>query len=384
MSVRQARYRNPTNGRWRTYWTVDVQFRHSDGRVERIRKVSPVQTKRGAEQYERELRQSLLEGNHGQDKRVEVKVPTCAEFAKEFLRTYAKANNKPSEYESKVATFKNHLNPAFGKMTIDRIGAKEIEQFKARKLEEGYSPKSVNNWLTALRRMLSLAHEWELISGVPHVKWLKFPEPEIDFLNFEEADRLVRGAEPGWSAMILTGLLTGLRHGELIGLRWEDVDLVAGRLMVRQSIVRKVVGTPKNGRKREVPMSPELCDALKRHRHLRGEYVFCQDNGEALYQDITKWPLWRACRRAGLRRIGWHCLRHTFASHLVMRGVPLKAVQEMMGHATIEMTMRYSHLSPDVKRDAVKLLDSNYRRSPFTLGRGRDDDKGGEGNQSTG
>src|SRR5712672_1495501 len=68
-------------------------------------------------------------------------------------------------------------------------------------------------------------------------------------------------------------------------------------------------------------------------------------------------PIWRACKRAGLRPISWHVLRHTFASHLVMRGVPLKAVQELMGHATIEMTMRYAHLSPDVRRSAVQLLD---------------------------
>jgi site-specific recombinase XerD len=94
-----------------------------------------------------------------------------------------------------------------------------------------------------------------------------------------------------------------------------------------------------------------------------GEYVFCNADGSPITKDITKWPLWRACRRAGLRKIGWHCLRHTFASHLVMRGVPLKAVQELMGYATIEMTMRYAHLSPDVKRGAVMLLDSSDRRS---------------------
>ena len=83
----------------------------------------------------------------------------------------------------------------------------------------------------------------------------------------------------------------------------------------------------------------------------------CDLTGRAFKENECKWPMWRACRRAGLRKITWHVLRHTFASHLVMKGVPLKAVQELMGHATIEMTLRYSHLSPEVGRGAVQLLD---------------------------
>ena len=79
--------------------------------------------------------------------------------------------------------------------------------------------------------------------------------------------------------------------------------------------------------------------------------------GRAFNENECKWPIWRAYKKAGLRRISWHVLRHTFASHLVMNGVPLKAVQELMGHATIEMTLRYSHLSPEVRRNAVQLLD---------------------------
>ena len=97
--------------------------------------------------------------------------------------------------------------------------------------------------------------------------------------------------------------------------------------------------------------------ALKGHRHLRGKLVFCAADGRMLTKNECKHPLWRACRRAGLRQVGWHMLRHTFASHLVMRGAPLKAVQELLGHASIEMTMRYAHLSPDARKDAVGLLD---------------------------
>ena len=94
------------------------------------------------------------------------------------------------------------------------------------------------------------------------------------------------------------------------------------------------------------------------HQNLEALLVFCRMDGEMMNSGEIKWPLWRACKRAGLRRIGWHVLRHTFASHLVMRGAPLKAVQELLAHATIMMTMRYAHLAPEISREAVKLLDA--------------------------
>ena len=220
------------------------------------------------------------------------------------------------------------------------------------------APKTVNNHLTILRRILSLATEWGVLTHIPAVKWLKVPEPEFDFLDFEEAVRLEKGASGEWAAMITVGLTTGLRQGELLALRWEDVDLVGGRLLVRRAVARGVVGTPKSGKSREIPLNEKAHATLKRQRHLRGELVFCDDAGRMLRKGACKWPLWSACKRAGLRRIGWHTLRHTFASHLVMRRAPLKAVQELLGHSTIEMTMRYSHLSPDVRKDAVRLLDT--------------------------
>lgn len=111
-------------------------------------------------------------------------------------------------------------------------------------------------------------------------------------------------------------------------------------------------------------MSREVVAALKEHRHLKGELVFCQPDGRPFRDHHMRPPLRRACRRASLREIGWHVLRHTFASHLVMKGVPLKTVQELLGHADIHMTMRYAHLSPDVKREAVELLDTPAATRP--------------------
>ncbi len=200
------------------------------------------------------------------------------------------------------------------------------------------------------------------ITTVPRFHWLRPPPCKFDFLDFPEADRLVAAAKDVWMTMIVVALKTGLRQGELLGLKWDDVDLVAGRLMVRRSIWRGHEGTPKSGKSREVPLAQSVVEALKKHRHLRGDRVFCREDGKPLTDGDCKHPLWSTCKRAGLRRIGWHVLRHTFASHLVMRGVPIRAVQELMGHSTVEMTMRYAHLSPDARREAVVLLDEP---SPF-------------------
>jgi integrase len=167
----------------------------------------------------------------------------------------------------------------------------------------------------------------------------------------------VKGADTEWGPAILVGLRCGLRLGEIMALRWEDVDLVVGRLVVNRAVSRGRIGTPKNGRTREIPLGLDVLRALKDHRHLKGELVFPGPAGRLLHKNETKHPLWRACRRSGLRFIGWHVLRHTFASHLVMRGAPIRAVQELLGHSTIEMTMRYAHLSPNVTRDVVGLLD---------------------------
>jgi integrase len=157
--------------------------------------------------------------------------------------------------------------------------------------------------------------------------------------------------------MIVVGLRTGLRVGEMLGLQWDDVDLRTANLNVRRAVARGRVGLPKNGKERTVPLSQDALDAMKTHRHLRGAWIFCNEDGSLLSRNQARRLLYTACRRAGLRQVGWHVLRHTFASHLIMRGVSLKAAQELLGHATMDMTMRYAHLAPSILRDSVALLD---------------------------
>ncbi len=277
-------------------------------------------------------------------------------FAKEsFLGVYAPVNNKPSEIASKTSILEGHLLPIFGKRCLGTIKAQDIEQYKARKLAEGLSAKSVNNHLAVLSKLLRVAEEWEIITRAPRVKLLRIPDPNFCFLDFEETERLLAALDPEWRALVLFALRTGLRQGEIRALKWEDIDGVSPKVLVRRSAWNDIIGTPKGGRSREVPLSDEVILALKGLLK-REPYVFSHPSGRMWRRSEMKWPLWRACKTAGLQRIGWHVLRHTFASHLVMRGVPLKAVQELLGHRDIRMTMRYSHLAPGARRDAVEKL----------------------------
>lgn len=389
MSVRQVTQKD-RKGRSTTFWMIDLLFTHPDGRRERVRRVARIQNRREAQREEREIIHALASGTWQKEKSTdapEAPTPTPAsstpasapmpeangkaapkstaaplfrDFAKQFLEVYAETNNKPSEVHSKRTILRVHLTPFFGDMRLDEIEVEHIETYKAKKLKGKRAAKTVNNQLTVLHRLFAVACEWKKLAHPPAIKWLKAPEPEFDFLSFAEADALIANALPAARPLIVTAVRTGLRLGELLALRWDDVDLVGGRLVVRRSVTRGIVGTPKSGRKREVPLSQQALDTLRVHREeTPGVLVFPGERGAMLDKAKTKWKLWTSCKRAGLRRIGWHVLRHTFASHLAMRGAPLKAIQELLGHATIEMTMRYAHLSPDARREVVRLLDGD-------------------------
>jgi integrase len=361
MSVRRRRWVD-ASGEKREVWVADISVQGKDGRMRRMQRVPRVQTRRAAEKLEHEIRDELLKADDA-NKAALIDAPAVADFAERFIETYAATNNKPSEIESKRMILRVHLVPEFGKLRLDQVGLAEIEAYKAKKLRAQLARKTINNHLTVLRKLLATAVEWKLLALVPQIKWLKAPLPEFDFLTFEEADRLIEAADKEWRPMITVALRTGLRLGELLALRWSDVDLEARRIIVRRAVARGVVGTPKNGRNREVGLSKQAASALRDHLR-RGSLVFAAADGSMLTKGTTKWPLWTAAKKAGLRRIGWHVARHTFASHLVMRGAPLKTVQELMGHSTIEMTMRYSHLSPQARQHAIDLLDI---REPVTL-----------------
>jgi len=364
---------------------LDIRHERPDGTVDRIRIAVPEdkQTRRGAEAHERLVLADLRAGLDPRRRTEQPQpmpapkreVPTLRKFADTFLNIYANTNNRPSTAREKRRCLGRAILPALGDLRLDRIGPREIEAYKASRLASktvmGRKPanKTVNEELAILAKILRVAQEWGEIASVPAIKRLKVPPSSFDFLDEGELERLLaaaKTAEDPWCTMIPIACLTGLRLGELRGLEQDHVDLVARRIHVRQAADDQgEIHPPKSGKARVVDLPQRAVEILKAHRHLRGPFVFCREDGSMLQhwhcesreRRGDSGPLSRVCKRAGLRSISWHDLRHTYASHLVMRGATLQEVQELLGHASITMTMRYAHLSPARRRAAVDLLD---------------------------
>jgi integrase len=353
MTAQRRSWTNPVTKTKTVLWTVDFTWKNTDGTKRRFREKSPVNTRQGAETYERSLREQLLAGTYEKKP-----TPTLAEFEARFL-TYAQNANKPSEVAAKKGALKNHLLPFFGHTPLDRITLEHIENFKSEKLADDLTPKSVNNYLAILRKALNFAMDSGVISFVLRFKMLPVTKNGFEFLHFDEVERFRAVVDAEWAAMAVVAYRTGLRLGELLSLKWADIDLPAGRLFVRTNVWGGIEGTPKSGKGREVPLMDEAAAVLQGHRHLKGPYVFCQADGAPITHNMTRTVIPRACQRAGLaKRLTWHDLRHTFASHLVMRGVPLMVVKEYLGHADLTTTMIYAHLEPKERHSWIRKLEA--------------------------
>lgn len=340
--------------RFRKTWWVDFSYK---GHRTRVR--SPDNSKAGTEAYEALLRQKLARGEPI-DKKERTDV-TFGEFVEEWFTHYVQANNKESEKRSKRSILDKHLIPFFGKMKLSEIQSGIVERYKSAKKMQDMHPKSINNELAVLRKCLHSAAEWGKIPSVPIIKALRTPPLVTDFLAESEEEALLsRVTNPLAHAMILTALHTGMRIGELMGLEWQAIDFGNRQITVCKSVVRNIPSSPKSNRIRHIPMTDTLVDELLPMRKASG-LVFPRPNGSWLSDIITTKLIQKACDEAGVRRVGWHLLRHTFASRLVSRGIPIRAVQQLLGHSSVTMTERYAHLAPTVLSDAIRVLE----KTPF-------------------
>lgn len=334
-------------------WWVDFRYRRK-----RIRKRSPVQSKRGAEQYERQLRQEFADDEtHGKNPFADP--PKFEEFAGEWFERYVKVRSRICWQSETRRSLNRHLIPEFGHLRLDGITTEYIDAFVARKTSAGLRPKTINNFLTILRCSLVVAHEWGYVSQVPRVRWLRVPEQPYECITPDEVERLLRACEPGFWKTLTTFIAdTGVRFGEASALAWQDVDFDGTEPQARicRGASLGTIGTTKTGRIRFVPLSERICSLL-RNQPRTCSLVFPRsdrDNSRALLATNTVRHLHRACDRAGIRRIGWHALRHSLATTLCQRGMPLRDVQALLGHSTILMTSRYAHASDHDVRQWIR------------------------------
>jgi integrase len=342
-------------------WEVDIRVHLPDGTVVRERRKAPTASKAAAERWAEARERVLLVNGKPKPRQTEEvrQIPTLREFAGRFVDGYAKANRlKPSGLASKRSVLRVHLVPLLGDKRLDQISTEDVQRLKA--ALERRSAKTVNNVLTVLGVLLRTAVEWDVIERIPcSIKLLKTTRPVASFYDFEEYERLIETARANRHAHLiaLLGGEAGLRCGEMMALEWTDVDLGKRQLCVARSDWKGHVTAPKGGKVRYVPLTRRLTEALRESRHLRGPRVLTDTQGHPLTQKTVQGAMSRAARKANVRP-GVHILRHTFCSHLAMRGAPARAIQELAGHQDLMTTQRYMHLSPAALDAAIRLLEA--------------------------
>ncbi len=344
-----------------------AKYRLPDGR-QRQRKIGPAWTSRGrppagyhtkrtAEDWLREL---LDQARRGTLQGMVRTGATFADAAAEFLR-YAEDDRllKPSTLVGYRSIIRTYLLPAFGERRLEDISAHEIEGWRTQ-LEGRRRPLSnatKNRILVLLHGVLGRAcRVWGLpLNPASSVqRHAVRSSGDIEVFSPEEVWALARAAASERDgAIFLTAAFTGLRRGELLALRWRDVDFAGAALRVRASYAGGALTSPKSGKVRSVPLAPEVAEALARlagREWFTGDddLVFPGEAGDYLDGSALRRRYNLALRRAGLRPLRFHDLRHTFGTRVIAK-VDIRRVQEWMGHADVQTTMRYLHFVPRVE-----------------------------------
>ncbi|MHB0976162.1 MAG: tyrosine-type recombinase/integrase [Candidatus Aquicultorales bacterium] len=337
---------------WYAYWR-DPEGKQRTKAVGRLKK--------DAEDYLAQVTADLASGTY--QRIIEV---AFSDFVERWLKDCATPNVKPSTLDTYSGVTTTHLVPFFGKRKLDSITADSVQRYIAEKLEAGLNAKTIRNHLTLLKSIFKQAVIWGYLKRNP-AEYIKAPRAahrEMDFLTPDEIRVFLANVDAEHRAFFTTAVLTGMRLGELCALQWGDIDWHSGTIRVRRSIYRGAFVTPKSKRSiRAIGISPYLRHTLVEHKLSSPvsdlDLVFCNKLGMPLDQSNLRHRVFEpALRRAGLRKIRIHDLRHTFASLLIHQGENLKYIQSQLGHASISTTLdRYGHLMPDVHIGASARLD---------------------------
>lgn len=306
--------------------------------------------------------------------------PLLAQFLETWLNS-ARPALRPRTFTRYEQYVRLHIAPALGATPITQLAAQQLQQLYAARLEAGLSATTVHHVHAVLHRALHQAERWSLVPR--NVADLVDPprsyQPEITTLSREQAQALLSAARTDrLEALYVLALTTGMRQGELLALRWRDVDLDTCCLHVRGTLQRSTqglaIGEPKTRKsRRRIELSTAGVEALFRHRerqhrervHQRGvwqehDLVFANEVGRPMEAgNLIRRSFRPLLRSAGLPRIRFHDLRHTAATLLMGQNVPPKVVSEMLGHSQVGITLDlYSHVTPTMQRQATAAMDA--------------------------
>ncbi len=297
-------------------------------------------------------------------------------YLERWLSDSVKDSVRSSTYESYAWLITTYVIPALGSIKLKALTPAHVQAFYRSKLDAGLSPRTVQYTHAVLHRALKQALRWNLVprNVTEAVDPPRLTKKEIQHLTLEQATTFLKVvSEDRFEALFVLAITTGLRRGELLGLKWADVDLDRGVLSVRRALSPKgrTFNRPKNAKGRSIQLTPVAVETLKRHRVTQNEersrlrdvwqeqgLIFPSQVGTPMnpsnFINRSFKPL---LKRAELPSLRFHDLRHTFASLMLSNGEHPKIVQEILGHAQISLTLdTYSHALPSMQSGAVGRL----------------------------
>jgi len=277
---------------------------------------------------------------------------TFGELAEKYL-DWCKGRQRSYDVKKCIIPF---LVKRYGDMDISMIDSRVIEQLQTDYLRDNYTPAYINKITAICKHMLTKATDWDMITeatlkAVRKVKPLKGENKRLRYLTKEEIPSLINSCDSHLKPIVIAALHTGMRKSEILNLKWDNVDLRHGFISLNQS-------QTKNAERKEIPINSTLRAVFQAiTRRLDMPYVFYNPATSSLYQKDLKKSFATALKKAGITDFHFHDLRHTFASQLVMAGVDITTVKKLLGHKTLTMTLRYSHLATSHKVKAMEIYD---------------------------
>ncbi len=293
--------------------------------------------------YEAALRVEIERSEH--DFKIEkIKPKKLSELIQEYKKYKLTNYTRPNDGNIVLDDFLKLV----GNISINKITPAEIEKYKSKRLGV-VKNSTINRELNYLSKMFSLAVENDYIKISPFssVKKLRIENLPDRFLSSDEEKKLMAVSNPIMQTIILTALHTGIRKSGILNLKWEDIDFKTNHIKVLKT---------KNNKIRRIPLSDKLKSALEKHPRI-GEYVFMNPLTKQKYRDIGK-VFSETVKRAKIKHITFHQLRHTAATRMVEGGIDLIVVKEILGHEDISTTQRYSHPVPKRTQEAIKILNA--------------------------